>query len=68
MNAIELKAKIVEKKITVAMISDLMNVHESSLYRKINGCEAITVHEAMHLKEILGLTDDEASDIFLSKE
>lgn len=68
MNAIELKAKIVEKKITVAKISDLMNVHESSLYRKINGCEDITVHEAMCLKEILGLTNEEASDIFLSKE
>lgn len=67
MNAIELKGKIVEKKISVATISDLMNIHESSLYRKINGCEELTVHDVMRLKEILDLTNDEASDIFLSK-
>lgn len=67
MNANKLKAKIVEKEFTIAMISDLMNVHKSSLYRKINGSDRITVYDAMRLKEILGLTNDEASDIFLSK-
>lgn len=67
MNANKLKAKLVEKGFTIAMIADLMDIHKSSLYRKINGCEGVTVYDAMRLKEILGLTNDEASDIFLSK-
>ena len=68
MDANKLKSKLIEKGRTISTIADLMNIHESSLYRKINGGEDITVYEAIRLKEILGLTNNEASDIFLSKE
>lgn len=68
MNANKLKDKLVEKGFTVAMIANLMDIHKSSLYEKINGCDHITIQEAKRLKDILELTNLEALDIFLSKE
>lgn len=67
MNAIKLNRKIVEKGMNIANIADLIGIHKSSLYRKLNGFDKITVNEAAQLKEILGLTNPEALDIFLSR-
>lgn len=67
MNANKLKGKIVEQGLSIAKVADLIGMHRSSLYRKINGHEKMTVAEAIKLKNILGLTDLEALDIFLSR-
>jgi hypothetical protein len=67
MNANKLKGKIFEKGLNVAQTADLIDIHKSSLYRKLNGFDTFTVNEATQLKEILGLTNLEALDIFLSR-
>lgn len=67
MNANKLKAKIVEKGLNVAKTADLTGIHKSTLYRKINGFDRFTVNEAVQLKEVLGLTNLEALDIFLTR-
>lgn len=66
MNIAKLKAKIVEKEMNVETLGALINVERSSLYRKLNNAEKITVGEAMKMKEALGLSDAEAYDIFLA--
>ena len=67
MNANKLKGKIVEKGLNVAKTAELIDINKSSFYRKINGFDSFTVNEASKLKEVLGLTNLEALDIFLSR-
>lgn len=67
MNANKLRGKIVEKGLNIAKTADLTGINKSSLYRKINGFDKFTVSEAALLKEVLGLTNMEALDIFLSR-
>lgn len=68
MNANKLKAKMIVNGLTIATTAELMGINKSILYRKMNGRDKLTVHDAVQLKEILGLTDLEALDIFLSRE
>ena len=65
MNANKLKAKIVENGLNVSKTAELIGVSKSSLYRKLNGNDKLTIGEAAQLKHILELTDLEALEIFL---
>lgn len=67
MNANKLKGKIFEKGLNVAKTADLTGINKSSLYRKLNGFDKFTVNEAVQLKEVLGLTNLEALEIFLTR-
>lgn len=67
MNANKLKGKIVEKGLNIAKTAELMGVSKTTLYRKLNGFEKLTVSDAARLKDVLNLTDLEALDIFLSR-
>ena len=62
----KLKAKIVENGTNVEAIADFIGIDRSSMYRKLNNFDKITIGEAVKLKECLHMTDEEASDIFLS--
>lgn len=62
----KLKAKIVEKGLNVEALAEAIGVDRSSLYRKLNNFEKITIGEACKMKEALGMTDAEANDIFLA--
>lgn len=62
----KLKAKIVENGTNVESIADFIGIDRSSLYRKLNNFDKITIGEATKLKECLHMTDEEATDIFLS--
>ncbi len=66
MNIAKLKAKIVEKEMNVETLGALIGVERSTLYRKLNNAEKVTVGEAAKMKEALELSDAEAYDIFLS--
>lgn len=68
MNANKLKAKIVEKGLNVARTAELIGMSKTTLYRKINGIDRMTISDAVQLKEVLNLTNLEALDIFLSRE
>lgn len=66
MKLYKLKAKIVENGTNVEAVADYIGIDRSSLYRKLNNFDKITIGEATKLKECLHMTNEEASDIFLS--
>lgn len=61
----KLKGKMVEKQVNVETLAKLIGVERSSLYRKFNNAEKITIGEAQKIKSALGLSDAEACHIFL---
>ncbi len=65
MNTNKLKAKIIENGLNISKTAELIGVSKSSLYRKLNGNDRLTINEAAKLKNILELTDLEALEIFL---
>lgn len=67
MDANKLKNKMIANGCTVSKTAELLGMHKSSLYRKLNGFEKFTINEAAKLKDILGLTDLEALAIFLTR-
>ena len=67
MNVNKLKGKIAEKGLNVEKLAQLIGTERSSLYRKLNNAEKITIGEAMRMKDVLGMTPEEATLIFLSK-
>ena len=66
MNINKLRGKIVENGMTVPELAARIGVDRSSLYRKLNNFEKITIGEAIKIKDVLGLDDGDACDIFLS--
>lgn len=65
MNINKLKAKIVENGMNVETLAERIGVDRSSLYRKLNNFEKITIGEAKKISNVLELTPDEATNIFL---
>ncbi len=61
-----LKGKIVENGMNVETVAEKIGVDRSSLYRKLNNFEKITIGEARKMKAVLGLTAEEACHIFLA--
>ena len=65
-NISKLKAKIVERNMNVEKLAAAINVDRSSLYRKLNNAEKITIGEAGRMKTALNMSDTEAYEIFLA--
>ena len=61
----KLKGKIVEKGWNVEKLAEHIGIERSSMYRKLNNFEKITIGEAKKITLALGLTNEEASSIFL---
>jgi predicted transcriptional regulator len=66
MNLNKLKAKIVEKGMNVETLAENIGVDRSSMYRKLNNFDKISIGEAKRIKAALDLTNEEASVIFLA--
>lgn len=66
MNVQKLKGKMVEKGMNVNRLAEQLNLDRSSLYRKFGNFERLTIGEASQIKEILELTNEEATDIFFA--
>lgn len=64
-DVLKLKAKIVEKRFTVASLADAIGVDKTTLYRRFsdNG-KTFTIGEIEQIVLVLGLTEQEARDIF----
>lgn len=62
----KLKAKIIECGLNVEGLADKVGMERSTLYRKLNNFEKITIGEAIRMKDALGMTESEATDIFLA--
>lgn len=65
MNERKLKAKLVEKGISVETISHKIGINPSTFYRKIKS-DSFTIAEVRIIIEVLQLTYDEIMDIFFS--
>ena len=61
----KLKGKIVEKGWNIEMLAERIGVERSSMYRKLNNFEKITIGEAKKITAVLNLSDEDASSIFL---
>ena len=61
MNLRKLRAKLVEQGMSVDTIAAIIGLNRSSVYRKFNNFEKITIGEAKKIKEALGMTDEEAN-------
>lgn len=66
MNVNKLKGKIAEKGLSVEKLAQQIGVDRSSLYRKLNNAEKITIGEATRMKDVLEMTPEEATLIFLA--
>lgn len=66
MDVNKLKGKIVEKGMNVETVAERIGVDRSSLYRKLNNFEKITIGEANRLKDVLELSDEDANTIFFA--
>lgn len=62
----KLKAKIIEKGMNVEGFASAIGMERSKLYRKLNNFEKITIGEAIRMKAVLGMSDEEAINIFLT--
>lgn len=66
MNVNKLKGKIVENGMNIEELAVAIGLDRSSLYRKLNNAEKITIGEAVKIKDALSLDDNDAYDIFLA--
>lgn len=65
MNVNKLRGKIVEKGMNVETLAERIGVDRATLYRKLNNFEKVTIGEAIKIKAVLNLSNEEATDIFL---
>lgn len=65
MNANKLKGKIVENGLKVTELAVMLDIDRATLYRKLKNVDKITIGEASKMVEALGLSKEEASEIFL---
>lgn len=65
MNIPKLKRKMKEKGYNVDRLAAEIPCDRTTLYRKLNRAEKFTVGEVQSIKRVLGLTNEEATLIFL---
>lgn len=66
MNINKLRGKIVENGMNVEQLADAMDIDRATLYRKLGNAEKITCGEAIKMKSILNLSNEDACEIFLA--
>lgn len=68
-NIDKLKGKMVEKRLTVETLSEKMGMHQTTLYRRINGNGLdFTIGEVNKIVASLDLTNEEATEIFFAPD
>ena len=65
MNMNKLRAKIVERETNVEELATRIGITGPTLYRKMKMPMKMTIGEAIQIKDVLELTDEEALEIFL---
>ena len=66
MNIQKLKGKMIENGFNVERLASEVGVDRSTLYRKLNEGEKFTIGDVIRIKAVLGISNEEASDIFFS--
>ena len=68
-NINKLKAKLVERSMSVEDLAQKMGINKATLYRKMNnGGVGFSVKDANLIVDILGLTLQEAMEIFFAQK
>ena len=67
MNLKKLKGKMVEKGWNVDRLALHLGIDRSSMYRKLNNFDRITIGEAKRITELLELSKEDATTIFLGE-
>lgn len=62
----KLKDKINQNGIKMEDLATNMGINRSTLYRKLNNIDKVTVGDAKRLKTFLNISNKEAIEIFLS--
>lgn len=62
----KLRAKIIEQEMNVEELAKISGVSPTTLYRRLRAPLKMTIGDAIKIKDVLGLTDEEALDIFLA--
>ena len=62
----KLRAKIIEQEMNVEEMAKIIGVSPTTLYRRLRAPLKMTIGDAIKIKDVLGLTDEEALDIFLA--
>ena len=58
------RGKIIEKGLNVERLADEIGMDKASLYRRINDFEKFTIGDLIKIKDVLGMDDREAYEIF----
>lgn len=66
MKSNKLKGKIIEKGMNVEKVAEIIGMDKATFYRKLNDFPKFTIGDATKIKDALGLTDQEAYDIFIA--
>ena len=67
MNIRKLKAKLVEKDVSIADLANILNVDKSTVYRKFNKSgESFTVNDVDKIAKALSLTYNDIIEIFFA--
>jgi hypothetical protein len=67
LNANKLQILVADKGFTYNSISKILGITKVATYRKLNNINAMTIGEAIILKNVLELSDVEAVDIFFGR-
>lgn len=60
----KLKGKIVENGLNIPKVAEKLGIDPKTLYRRLNSGK-VTIGDAVKMKAVLSLTDEEAIQIFL---
>ena len=66
MNVNKLKGMIIANGMNIEQLADEIGIDRSSMYRKLNSFEKITIGEAIKIKKVLHMNNEQAIEIFLS--
>lgn len=66
-NVNKFKGKLVEKGMNVERLAEMTGSHRSTIYRKLNNPETITIKDVYTWCHALKLTNTEATEIFFGK-
>lgn len=66
MNANKLKGMIIANGMNIEQLADEIGIDRSSMYRKLNSFEKITIGEAIKIKKVLKMSNEQAVEIFLT--
>lgn len=65
-NTNKLKGIIVEKGLTIEKVAEQIGLDRSTLYRKINEPDKFTIKDANNLRQVLGMSAQEATAVFFA--